>query len=599
VNFNPSSFSSQPYVLDYADSIRSEMSCAPPEKEEIAYAIPPAIAPAPSPIREGSSLPADPEATSFLLLPAELRNEIYHLALVLSEPLVISVGGLYRRSYRYPDRDIWLARIGDDYSKWASDCSMDHVDLIIHEDLDDYSLTRRAGPGNGLFATCRQVYSEATSVFFARNTFEISKPNKDWSYQRWRGASDAPSAYIADGADWLISLGSQLTKLSRVVVDLDALPRGRSNYTIYQSYEIANGCLDIVDLLRVLWNRHVNVQFSSARRMSLDGVGGHQDDVTSHTRITKDEAQSLGILVRSLQRDDLGIRKNARVICHVCVHRSGRRGFVVFRSTHHQPCRPQNFLSPQRDMKMGIYHPCFQHRLNFTMGSDEYILRVVPPPRQLKDLPKHIRDRILDLVLHHNGAVPVDLNKEIDNGPGWIYMNWAVYRAALPRYYTVNKFILHTRFISHEPVLVNLDSMNRWMTRLGPSHMSASEMAGLRGRNVRRICLKFILSQEQNVALDQLRINTASLILHETNLSAKAKLYVTLWRSDSMGNEELLEQTAFSLHDLRVAVVRAFRNLEDNHVVVRKDGLAEIVIDGHGHSVGYTLPGSSGVFQLP
>jgi hypothetical protein len=581
------------------------MSRAPHERKEATYAIPPAIAPAPPPIQEGSSSPADPEAASFLLLPAELRNEIYHLALTLSEPLVISVGGFYRRSYKYPDRDTRLARLSDDYSKWASDLSINHVDLIIpesrygHGALDDCIFNRTACPSNGLFATCRQVYSEATSVFFARNTFEISKPKDEWSYQMWLGASDAPVAYIADGADWLISLGSQLPKLSRVVIDLDALPRGCSNYTLYQFDGITDGCLDIVDLLRVLWNRHVNVQFSPARRMSLDGEGGYPHDATDPDKITEDEAGSLGGLVRGLQRDDLGIRKSERVICHVCVHRSGRRGFVVFRSTHHQSCGPQSYLSPQWNIKMGIYHPCFQRRLDFSLGLDDCIQRVIPSPQQLMDLPKHIRDRILDLVLHHNGAVPVNLNKGMDNGPGWIYMNWAIYRAALPRYYTVNDFILHMLLKVHKPVMAHLDALDRWMTRLGPSKMFASEMAGLRGRNVRKVCLRFIFSQAENVTLDQLRINTAFLILHETNLSAKTKLYVTLWRSDSTGNEELLEQTAFSLHDLRVAVVRTFRSLEDNHVVVRKDGLAEIVIDGHGRPVGYTLPGSSDVFQLP
>lgn len=107
-------------------------------------------------------------------------------------------------------------------------------------------------------------------------------------------------------------------------------------------------------------------------------------------------------------------------------------------------------------------------------------------------------------------------------------------------------------------------------------------------------CLEFIFEQPERTTLDQLKIKVAALIGHETNLSTEVALYVTLWRSNGLDREELLEQTTFSLRELHVAVLRAFGSLRDNIVTVWGDD-KQVVVNGHGCPIGYTCLGSSDV----
>jgi len=89
------------------------------ERSGAKLVISPAIPPPPPKIRDGASQAANSSATSFLDLPAELRNSIYAHALVLSRgPLLISSA----RPYRYVDddqgSDILTHAIGEELSKY-------------------------------------------------------------------------------------------------------------------------------------------------------------------------------------------------------------------------------------------------------------------------------------------------------------------------------------------------------------------------------------------------------------------------------------------------------------------------------------------------
>jgi hypothetical protein len=66
--------------------------------------------PASPPIPYVRSLAAQPRVTSFLDLSAELRNEIYVLALVVPDPLIIISGRVYRH---LADENDTLVEIGE------------------------------------------------------------------------------------------------------------------------------------------------------------------------------------------------------------------------------------------------------------------------------------------------------------------------------------------------------------------------------------------------------------------------------------------------------------------------------------------------------
>jgi len=80
--------------------------------------ISPAIPPPPPQIRNGASKAANSSATSFLDLPAELRNSIYAHALVLSSgPLLISTAHPYRHIADHDESNLLTHAIGEELSK--------------------------------------------------------------------------------------------------------------------------------------------------------------------------------------------------------------------------------------------------------------------------------------------------------------------------------------------------------------------------------------------------------------------------------------------------------------------------------------------------
>lgn len=128
------------------------------------------------------SKPEDPDASSFLTLPGEIRNAVYEI--------------LFKK-----EEDIFL--------------------ISRTESIDDVIWTPI--PGVNLLASCQQVFGEAVGLLYSNNTFTILAPTHQ-----------SPTSLIRRAADWLTGNGHFSVLVRRVQfemrcmsywsVELDKLP---------------------------------------------------------------------------------------------------------------------------------------------------------------------------------------------------------------------------------------------------------------------------------------------------------------------------------------------------------------------------------------
>jgi hypothetical protein len=146
------------------------------------------------------SHPIDPDAPSLLTLPGEVRNAIYEILFVSSQPIKISSDQARGRSYS----------------------------------------SGNAGPHTNLLKSCRQIRYEASGILYAQNTFCLELP---WSTE--------VLCCMTWAMEWLDTIGAQSFLVATVQVDIDIFFHGV-------------GDLEILPVLKRVWKpdyRNMNVCF--------------------------------------------------------------------------------------------------------------------------------------------------------------------------------------------------------------------------------------------------------------------------------------------------------------------------------------------------
>lgn len=99
-------------------------------------------------------------ALGFLDLPGEIRNQIYPILLISSEPIevCICIGELRRTTPRFPEHRRYNLEDSDDENDSDCRCRPPGID---------------AGPSTAILATCRQIYIEAVHHLYSQNIFTV------------------------------------------------------------------------------------------------------------------------------------------------------------------------------------------------------------------------------------------------------------------------------------------------------------------------------------------------------------------------------------------------------------------------------------------
>jgi len=452
-------------------------------------------------------------------------------------------------------------------------------------------------PTLGIFATCRQVYHEASSVFFSQNRFTISRPRCDTFDPR---SHDSYGTFIAEGADWLITIGSQMPKLQRLVLDCRALCGSQTLIP-----DEGGACIELLPLLRVVWNRlwTGKVEFRCVggrhfvRWCKFDKSGVRRGEKNYEWN----NVETLTTVLDALQRDDLNIRRFERVISHVAVHRKGSKGVVLFHSNQATACsenQTHKYYSTHGTSNRASDYECVQHRLDFVL--DKQGIRKVYEQPTLFNFTYRTRRQIFDYLLVSDEAIDINLNRGKDQTSGLLFLTRDMHIRETRRYYMLNNFNLHVRYKVEGSEVFGVDALDWWMSTRDFSGRG-EKMAGLKGQNVRSICLNFDVPDGSALAPGQLKINTAALLRHGAHLGARGASVSIRVRiaSGSARPNDLSNRATFSLYTVRFKALRVLRKLRDADLGLERDDDVEIIINGYGLPVGYTFPGLNEVHRFP
>lgn len=556
-------------------------------------AFPPAAVHAPPPIPIATSEPANCDAVSFIDLPAEIRNAIYDFALVLPDPLMVASAHLHRivgdnnlklvaKKKPQPHSE-YMFQYHSNRSR-ATDCRIEKGQLRKQpiSNLNSVGL-----PSLGILLTCRQIYHEATSVFFSQNAFAITRAR----CSPWNGGQehDVEGKLFTEGADWMLSLGSQLSKLKLITLDLNAL------------CIMHGGNLELLPLLRVLWNRSWTgkLEFKNASALAVGprrcgetgknpGIGDNLDFVT------------IDGMIESLLRDDLNIREHVWSLGHVAFHCKRLQGVVLFRLNRKVSCRlGKTHKYNSRYSAHRSDGSCLEHCLNFSY-KDGKCVRIPNHSPRLMDLAAHIRTQIFDYVFHSSDPIIFDLSSSSGSKlPGLLYTNTAIRTAGSKQYYRLNSTSLLVKNKVGQDHIVTLDKVIQWMFPPESSGFD-EDLKDIRRESVESLVLEFEPSDHGPRQLEDLRINTADLWHKRVRLGNQPKriqVEVRLWPRGK--DNEALEETAFNLDQLLKIISRALHKLYDANMGFSRRSMLEIVVDGYGEPKAYVLPATMKMYPFP
>ncbi|KAK0721094.1 hypothetical protein B0H67DRAFT_578126 [Lasiosphaeris hirsuta] len=96
----------------------------------------------------------------FLDLPGEIRNQIYPILLISSEPIEVCIcmGELRRTTPRFPEHRRYNLEDSDDENDVDCRCTPPGID---------------SGPSTAILATCQQIHTEAVHQLYSQNIFTV------------------------------------------------------------------------------------------------------------------------------------------------------------------------------------------------------------------------------------------------------------------------------------------------------------------------------------------------------------------------------------------------------------------------------------------
>ncbi|KAI4920877.1 hypothetical protein J4E85_008992 [Alternaria conjuncta] len=296
----------------------------------------------PLPLSGGESKPADPRKYSLVTLPAELRNKIFGYLVEFSEPVKVT----FRRHFEYSSERI------------------------------SFSLQPEHQRQMSLLLTCRTIYSDVASAFYANNKFLIAPDSYQYS-QRSKATADEIAVLFFQ------RLGSQVHWIRKVILDITSRPwalnldRCAFPYT-YDVFEVGI-------LLRFLWHHRlaIDVAYLQAKGASLDAC-----NPPAMTRV-----------MRCILEGQIMLKASRSQMLEIAIKYDGSGG--MFRLGKALPSGAPSRFAPDRELQ--IYSFAAE-------DSGRCLTLTKPTPPTLLTLPAHpVLSKIFSEVLSEREKICIDL----------------------------------------------------------------------------------------------------------------------------------------------------------------------------------------------
>lgn len=542
-------------------------------------------------LMESSSQAAE-QPFPFLKLPPEMRNDIYKLALVCP------------KAPKFAIIDSWGVQ---DFQRGPGDTSR-------FGRIQDGKLAYRLGPDSdltffpgtlALFLTCKQVHHEAVTMFYEKNTFEMTS---------FHYGHDKVGDSFTTGAHWLEGLSSHPDSngLKKVVINLETLcpsscPFGHSWEDIFDGTELdPNTMLDVTAMMRAHWRRGSPLEISvvcddtdrlyypaCSNPLGVPGVGHLLGEL---------DLPNLNETMQKLFDDELDIKRHQYHIGRIAVSRAGDKGAILYNATtdhaaggSFQWSIPQQFLpDPSCYYKVCIFD------LKREGAKPELLFRVNEP--NLLQLPIPVLHRILGHLLHPDGPMTVDVDKDKDLGTAIKLMLTRRNLSATSSGVVWIRGSLELRTSTNSSRFSDFESLRRWIhdgtlrqrnppafVTVGAGGVNSPTTRLLQLSNLRSLRLKILFPFNRLVFPKELKINLSSLIHATAHLHKKVDKGSDIKITFSVlcsrpGSPDTLGDYTVTLERLRKT---AYRELPK--IVARMGSMAETVrypdiyVNGFGH----------------
>jgi hypothetical protein len=348
------------------------------------------------------SSPADPGATSYLDLPAELRNWVYEAYLKYDEKVHLAYDGkgtitaAWRPKNRQPNWPTGYDNMTPNTTKsrtWPRKTYARQIQLL---------------------RVCKQIHEEAASMLYS-NKFYIAK-----SIDAHPVTHDTTGHYVNQTPTiWLRQIGQHKYFVRRLVIDLGSTcPSGcdGTDQTLGHTFRRTDGYLQFGDLLRAIWasDLKIAITFVAAARhchIRFEDVD-HQNSPTSQALT---DAERLSKTFEALAKDELDMKKFRRVIGDIGITPNGTGGIFVFWTPgwryikDHAQTRGHDDVNPLLDHARS-FSSDEEGKLSFNKKTSDSKGSYIG----LLDLPRSVLTQVVEYTLYSSTPRELDLDSFAD-----------------------------------------------------------------------------------------------------------------------------------------------------------------------------------------
>jgi hypothetical protein len=515
--------------------------------------------PVPIHIRKGASQLADQESPSFLTtLPPEIRNEVYRWLLVREEPIIYD--GCHSDREREPSI----------YRDYRFDQGYDYDEIEAKSlPLSEEELRSLREPSHDIgscvpfLRSCRQIYFEAVGILYSANSFLISA-NLHQHNEKMNQISTA--------ADFLVSLGTQLDLLKKLVIDITPLcpeecADGIQNVDTEQ--------IDILPIIRVLWS-----QPKVAQVISLTSTGRnldrrvhpfyHEDDLKHSIR-----PRLLNGIIQAIGRNDtlnlMRYGRFERLLSNIWVRRNLDWGWIV-----HPIPSYQTYPRGEAEVvqTFDIIRSPKSKSLGLEWGSWEY-------SSKLHMLPLRIQVRIRTCASRSEDNILFDLDRQTVHGLefGPLHLNREFRRSMHQQ--AANGSQMTVAFATNEVRTDFSDYANlrRWLEHPISKVYPTSDRLKISSLPP-RIALNFNI--EHSTALADIQVDVTNFIRLTYDLLPQSMVLICI----KTNHGEIRDEHAVSLEDIRKRCFLYISEIMENFPLQSCQKCPELWINGYGTVLG-------------
>ncbi|OAK97587.1 hypothetical protein IQ06DRAFT_295929 [Phaeosphaeriaceae sp. SRC1lsM3a] len=372
------------------------------------------------------SEPADPDAPSFLTLPAEIRNWIYAILLSSKDNLQLAV---------VANGSVALVR----RSSADAAAEMEYYDKLRRGfstlNNDPPKPRRVQQDGIELLRTCRLIHYEAAPILYA-NTFLLHATRNKYHDTIGRHLNSAISA-------WLQEFGQHGRSIQKLVLDLGAIGPWScacGDPDISAIFQKDDRYISCGALLDAIWSSDSNltVSFVDSGPIPSFCTSGpfHYPVPPPHSCC---DLGHLNQVIQQLAQDELGMKKFRKAIGEIGIFPSGLGGVFVFQTTDWQSRQGQ--LRSFRD-----YNPFFENA-KFFEATENGALRFCTnkadtTPRTVLGVPPKAFKRIIEYTLDSSASYEIDLDsfRDFRDLCGVVYLDWNTHLREFDKYLLTHNF---------------------------------------------------------------------------------------------------------------------------------------------------------------